>query len=130
MVKSDQISKQSKSIKAIRDQYRSIMVKKVAEARRSLAHVPNARGAKASTGAQGPKLRKAKKAALNLKAGPMTRLQKSLCVNDYEKLEQLLLKTNATQELSNLYDLAFGASYPYRRGYKYEPLTKAFCDGF
>ena len=106
------------------------MAKKEAEARRGLAHVSNERGAKASTGAQGPKLSKAKKAALNLKAGPMTRLQKSLCVNDYEKLEQLLLKTNATQELSNLYDLAFGASYPYRRGYKYEPLTKAFCDGF
>ena len=41
-----------------------------------------------------------------------------------------ITETNACQELSNLYDLAWNASYPYRRGYKYEPVTKAFCDGF
>ena len=49
--KSDQISKRSKLIRAFRDKYRRQEAKKEAETRRGIAHVPNARGAKVSTGA-------------------------------------------------------------------------------
>ena len=106
------------------------MRKKEAEAKRGLAHVSNLQGAKATTGAQGFKPKKAKKVVLAPKAGVMTRMQKSLCVNDSKKLEELLLKTPASQALKSLFDLAFEASYPYREGYKYVPVTGAFCDGF
>ena len=67
---------------------------------------------------------------MNPEAGPMTRLRKTLCVNDEAKLKELLLKTNACEDLSNLFELALKSSDPHNDRYKYRPLTKAFCDGF
>ena len=93
------------------------MRKKEAAARRKIAHMTTPPGAKASTGAQGFKPKKAKQMGLAPKAGVRTRLQKSLCVEDSRGLEELLLKTPAGQALNSLFDLALEASYPHRGGH-------------
>ena len=63
--KPNQIKKQKKTKKGIRNRYAYLIRKMEVESKRALAHVLNKGRAKASTGAQGTKPRKAKKAALN-----------------------------------------------------------------
>ena len=60
----------------------------------------------------------------------MTRMRTTLCVSDHEKLQELLLKSDACYGLDNLYDMAMEASKEHRSGQTYSDVTKAFCDGF